>query len=435
MQEIVGGRYRLETRVGTGGMADVWQATDRRTGARVAVKRLHPRLLADPAARGRLEREIAAARAVTHPRLVPLLDAHVGEDDAWLTMPFVAGGTLADRLRAGRLDERDAAAIGADVADGLAALHRAGIVHRDVTPANILLDGDGRALLGDLGIARPAEDPLDGVTATGDLVGTFRFMAPERLAGEPATAASDAWALGAVLYEAVSGRPPFDVSSPAALLASQRTPPPDPGLEDAALGGLVGRLLDRDPGARPAVADAAAGLRAAAPPLAHGDEPTVVFGAPAVIAAPTATPLAPAPAPPPASAAVPVAPVSRRAPADRSSPLAAPAAASRPASPRRALAAAALLGLVVLVGLAAAGLAPDQGRTADGDATPSVMAQETAVPTPRPSENDDDADDGGGDDAGGGNTDGNGGKAGDNGKGNGKPEDPGKGKGNGRGGD
>ncbi len=125
-------------------------------------------------------------------------------------------------------------------------------MHRDVTPSNILLPSDGGARLGDFGIARTWDgSALEDVTLTGDLVGTLRFVAPEVLAGEPAGPAADVWALGAVLYEAVTGRRPFDASSPAALLASQRTLPPMDGV-DPALAPLLGRMLDPDPTGRPA---------------------------------------------------------------------------------------------------------------------------------------------------------------------------------------
>ena len=139
-------------------------------------------------------------------------------------MDYLAGGSLSDRLRAGPMPAASVTTIGADIAGALAAVHAAGLVHRDVKPSNILLDEDGGARLGDFGIARgDAIDGLEDVTATGDVVGTLRFLPPEVLAGGPAAASSDVWALGAVMYEALTGRPPFDSSSPAALVASQRS--------------------------------------------------------------------------------------------------------------------------------------------------------------------------------------------------------------------
>jgi eukaryotic-like serine/threonine-protein kinase len=222
MHDLVGGRYRLDEHIGNGGMAEVWRATDNRTGETVAVKRLHPRLAHDTTSRARFAREVEAARAVDHPSAVRVLDAGDGDDGGWLAMDYLSGGSLSDRLRAGPMPAESVATIGADIAGALAAVHAAGLVHRDVKPSNILLDQDGRARLGDFGIARgDAIDGLEDVTATGDVVGTLRFLPPEALAGGPAAASSDVWALGAVMYEALTGRPPFDSSSPAALVASQ----------------------------------------------------------------------------------------------------------------------------------------------------------------------------------------------------------------------
>src|SRR6188472_4742633 len=140
MHDLVGDRYRLDEHIGNGGMAEVWRATDSRTGETVAVKRLHPRLAQDPTSRARFAREVEAARAVDHPSAVRVLDAGDGEDGGWLAMDYLAGGSLSDRLRADPMPSPAVAAIGADIAGALAALHAAGLVHRDVKPSNILLD-------------------------------------------------------------------------------------------------------------------------------------------------------------------------------------------------------------------------------------------------------------------------------------------------------
>src|SRR6187551_1200573 len=245
MHDLVGGRYRLEAHIGNGGMAEVWRATDGRTGETVALKRLHPRLAHDPTSRARFAREVEAARAVDHPSAIRVLDAGDGDDGGWLAMDYLAGGSLADRLQAGPMPTASVTTIGADIAGALAAVHAAGLVHRDVKPSNILLDENGGARLGDFGIA------------TGDVVGTLRFLPPEVLAGGPAAASSDVWALGAVMYEALTGRPPFDSSSPAA---------------------------------RPPAADVARALGNLARPADPGEDPTVVIPVPlrpvAAIAAP-----------------------------------------------------------------------------------------------------------------------------------------------------
>ena len=277
MDERVAGRYRLEKPIGSGGMAEVWRATDTRSGAVVAVKRLHPGVARDETARARFRREVDASRAITHPAAVGVLDADPDADVPWLAMEHVEGGSLADALKDGPLEPRAVLSIASDAASALAALHAAGIVHRDVTPSNILLTDRG-SRLADFGIARTWDgSALDDVTITGDLVGTMRFVAPEVLAGEPVTPAADVWALGAVIHEALTGTRPFDASSPGALLASQRTPPPAPsGLPDdvqATLGGM----LDPDPARRPSADAVASTMSAAVDPGV--DDPTRVIEA------------------------------------------------------------------------------------------------------------------------------------------------------------
>ena len=185
------------------------------------------------------------------------------------------------------------AAIGADIAAALAALQAAGLVHRDVKPSNILLDGGGRARLGDFGIARAEEiDGLEDATATGGVVGTLRFLPPEVLAGEPVTAASDVWALGAVLHEALTGSPPFDASSPAALLASQRARPARAAPPGDALGDELAAMLDPVPSSRPSAAAVAMALRETASPADPGEDATVVIPA---LSRPVAVPVRPVP--------------------------------------------------------------------------------------------------------------------------------------------
>jgi hypothetical protein len=291
MDELEAGRYRLLERIGSGGMAEVWRARDERSGNEVALKRLHAEALADPAARERFAREIDALRAIEHPFAVRVMDAAVDERATRLVMELVPGGSLRDRLARGPMGEAAASRMGADVASVLAAAHEAGVVHRDVTPANILFDDRDRARLVDFGVATvPVEWGRDAVTATTDVVGTLRFIAPEVLEGGQATPAADVWALGAVLWEAVQGRPPFEAGSPAALLEARRGPAPAlPG--DPVLASLVASMLAREPSDRPAAAVAGAGLQRIAADLESADgEVTAVM--PAVAAGAAATTVA-----------------------------------------------------------------------------------------------------------------------------------------------
>ena len=389
MHELVGGRYRLEALIGNGGMAEVWRATDVRTGMTVALKRLHPRLALDALSQARFGRELEAARAVDHPSAVRILDAGDGPDGAWLAMEYLAGGSLADRLGAGPMSAEAVAAIGADVAGALAAVHAAGLIHRDVKPSNILLDADGAARLGDFGIARgDASGAPDDVTATGDVVGTLRFLPPEVLAGGPATAAADVWALGAVLYEALAGRAPFDASSPAALVASQRSMPARMTPVGDPLGDVLEAMLDPEPRARPTADDAAHALRASVPGPDPADDATAVIPAPAGIRAAPVRPVATA---------------QRVAPRARSGIV-----------PAGVLVALLLAGGLVLAVNGPFAASP-QGGDAASDA--GVTSQAPASPTPSPT-----AEDG---DRGAPSDKGDKGK----GKGNDKPDKPGKGNG------
>jgi hypothetical protein len=310
-------------------------------------------------------------------------------------MEHVAGGSLADRLQAGdELPPGDGARIGADVAGALTALHAAGIVHRDVTPSNILLPSEGGARLADFGIARTWDgSALEDVTLTGDLVGTLRFVAPEVLAGEPAGPAADVWALGAVLYEAVTGNRPFDASSPAALLASQRTMPPMDRV-DAGIAPLLGRMLDPDPTGRPAASEVAATLGRIAGDVAVvdgdaiPDEGTVVMAtavpsrAMGAVVEPVAIGSTPPVDPGPRSAKHTASDGSRAA-----AVLAAPAAApsrSRTASRRgTGLPAPAVLavGLVLLAAVVLGATAFGRPRTGEEPSPPAVTVEATPGPS------------------------------------------------------
>jgi serine/threonine-protein kinase len=257
-QSVLFGRYRLLSRAGAGGSAQVWRAVDERTGEEVAVKRLHPVVFADPAARRRLQRESAALSGLESPHIVRVRDSQVTDDEAALVLDFVAGETLADRLaEQGRLSAGETMSVVRDVGVALTTAHAAGLIHRDVKPANIILADDGRAMLTDFGVAQQNGTGTVGGTATrvtmpGMVVGSLRYMAPEQLRGDPATQASDQYGLAAVAYEMLSGRPPYEAGTPVALAAAHATPPAhltdvDPELAAAIERGLAPDAADRYP--------------------------------------------------------------------------------------------------------------------------------------------------------------------------------------------
>ncbi|MGQ0616186.1 MAG: protein kinase domain-containing protein [Acidimicrobiia bacterium] len=210
---LLGGRYRLDALVATGGMAQVWEATDEVLTRRVAVKLLHPYLAADAGFIERFRREAVAAARLAHPSIISIYDTCSEAGVEAIVMELVQGMTLRRLLDERRFLEPGAAvAIVAEVAGALDAAHKAGVVHRDVKPANILLSNDGRVLVADFGIAKAGDD----LTATGVTLGTAKYLAPEQVEGGAADVRSDVYALGVVLYEAICGRPPFAADSEAA---------------------------------------------------------------------------------------------------------------------------------------------------------------------------------------------------------------------------
>jgi serine/threonine-protein kinase len=223
----LGDRYTVVATVGRGGNAMVYGAYDR-TGHKVAIKVLHPELTVSVAA-DRFLREIRYAGQLDHPHIAPVLDS--GEDEylLWYAMPFFAGETLRDALRRERMLPVDRTTrIGADVLAALSYAHAHGVAHRDIKPDNILLTAQGTMLV-DLGIARAiADSGEDRVTRSG-FIGTEEYMSPEQAAGAPnIDGRTDLYSLGVVLFEALTGRPPFSSASAAAVLdMQQHQPPPD----------------------------------------------------------------------------------------------------------------------------------------------------------------------------------------------------------------
>ncbi|MFF7261346.1 serine/threonine-protein kinase [Streptomyces sp. NPDC008159] len=254
---LVGGRYRLTERIGSGGMGTVWQAVDELVGREVAVKQ--PRLPGDPddpeneerrRAANRLYREARAAARVDHPSAVTIHDVVIDDGHPWIVMEWVRGESLQERLRRGPLTPAESARIGLAVVGALHAAHGVGIVHRDVKPANVLLGPHSQVVLTDFGIAHVQGE--ESLTMTGEFVGSLEFVAPERMSGHGAAGPpSDLWSLGVLLYAAVEGASPFRRTSPESTLAAiLSTEPPEP-TGAGPLGPLVVRLLAKDPVDRP----------------------------------------------------------------------------------------------------------------------------------------------------------------------------------------
>jgi len=223
-------RYRLVRRLARGGMAEVWEATDEILSRPVAVKILLPHLAADEAFVTRFRREAVAAARLSHPHIVAVFDTWTDDGFEGIVMELVRGTTLRAVLdEEGTLSPRRVAAVGAQVADALEVAHRGGLIHRDVKPGNILLTEDGRVLVTDFGIAKASEATSD-LTEIGQVVGTAKYLSPEQVEGRPLDPRSDIYALGVVLYEAASGRPPFAADNvTATALARLHAQPVSPG--------------------------------------------------------------------------------------------------------------------------------------------------------------------------------------------------------------
>ncbi len=212
---LVLGRYRLERRIGAGGMGVVYLAHDEHLEREVAVKRIGVEL--DPDGRG--EREAIAAARLSHPAIVALYESGRDEDAVYLVSELVRGRTLAELIAAGDLSDRDVVRIGMTLCDALEHAHARGVIHRDVKPSNVICperpeDGGCVAKLTDFGIARMADG--DVLTRTGDVMGTLAYMAPEQARGQRLTGAADVYALGVVLFEGLSGVNPIRAGNPAA---------------------------------------------------------------------------------------------------------------------------------------------------------------------------------------------------------------------------
>ena len=265
------GRYRLHTHLASGGMGEVWRATDVTLQRPVAVKLLHDHLAGDPDLLDRFRREARAAARLNHPGIVAVYDTCSDGGRQAIVLQLVEGPNLRTYLdRVGCLTPHQTVTLGVALADALAAAHDAGVVHRDVQPANVLL-GPERAMLTDFGVAK-ALDEMDH-TATGTLLGSVRYLSPEQVRGITPGPRSDLFSLGVMLYECLRGDVPWDAATPAATaLARLEVPAPRLGPHvPPALADAVNRCLATSPADRPADARSLA-----AELLAALDDPTDV---------------------------------------------------------------------------------------------------------------------------------------------------------------
>lgn len=262
---VIASRYRLEARIGRGGMGVVWRATDQLLGRQVAVKEipLDETLSAEDARlqRDRTLREAGAVARLRHPHIIVVHDVVEQDERPYIVMELIDGGSLAERISAdGPVDAREAARIGADLLSALRAAHNAGVLHRDIKPANVLVEsGTGRVVLTDFGIAQVAGATT--LTETGSFVGSPEYTAPERMSGTRTGPEADLWSLGALLCTALSGESPFRRDSLGGILHAVVIDEIRPPAQAAPLLPVVRGLLERDPELRLDAAEAERMLR------------------------------------------------------------------------------------------------------------------------------------------------------------------------------
>ena len=289
---MIAGRYELEREIGRGGMGAVWLAQDTVLGRPVAIKRIGLAPGGGTPDLDRAEREARLAARLNHTHVVHVFDLVTDDDGEWLVMEYVDGRTLSELVRAdGPLSHDDAARLLGQTADALTAAHTAGIVHRDVKPSNILVAPTGEVKLSDFGIARAEADTT--LTQTGLVTGSPAYLSPEVASGQAATPASDVWSLGASLYHALSGRPPYEVGDNLMGALYKIVHEEPPRLPDARwLAPVLAATMTRDPGDRWSMEQVrdflAAGPRGATSPIPPTDpEATRAMTPPPVVLPPT----------------------------------------------------------------------------------------------------------------------------------------------------
>jgi serine/threonine-protein kinase len=251
-------RYRVVSRLGSGGMADVYLADDLQLGRQVAVKLLHRRFASDPDFVERFRREAQAAAGLQHPNIVSVYDRGEWDGIAYISMEYLAGQTLKDLIRQeAPIEPSRAVSIASQIAHGARFAHRGGVIHRDLKPQNVMIGEEDRAVVTDFGIARAG---ASGVTEVGSVMGSAHYVSPEQAQGAEVSATSDVYSVGVVLYEMLTGKVPFDADSPVAIamkhVTEQPQPPSDlaPGIP-ADLDAVVLWALRKTPADRPQSAD------------------------------------------------------------------------------------------------------------------------------------------------------------------------------------
>ena len=255
---VVDERYRLDRKIGSGGMADVWLADDTELDRKVAVKILHDNFAQDSEFVQRFQREAQAAAGLQHPNVVGIFDRGAFDGTYFIAMEYVDGPSLKDLVKGG-MSPKDAIDFTRQILNAARFAHRKGIVHRDLKPQNVLIDDEGRARVADFGIARAGES--SDITATGSVMGTAQYISPEQAQGKETTPRSDIYSIGVILYEALTGRVPFQGDSAVAVALKQVSEAPrrpsaiNPNVPPA-LDAVVMRALAKDPDARFKDADA-----------------------------------------------------------------------------------------------------------------------------------------------------------------------------------